>query len=279
MSTASRLAYRPPFDWHALLGFLGPRAIDGAEKVAGGVYRRVFRHRGEPCVVEARDDPVRHRLVVTARGAEDRAGVRARLALAFDLAADPAAIAAVLGADPLLAPLVAARPGLRVPGCIDAFELAVRAVLGQQISVAGARTLAGRITARWGTPVFDGAWRLFPDAPALARAETTSVGVMPARARTLAALARAVADDPTFLARDPATVGADLEALPGIGPWTAAYVRLRALGDRDAFPASDLGLLKGAAIDGQRPSPRELARRAETWRPYRAYAALHLWSA
>ncbi len=276
--TTLRLRYRPPFDWAGLLAFLGPRAVAGVEAVEGARYSRVFRHGGAPCRIEVRDDPGRARLVARLWTDAPRAGVALRLRRAFDLDAEPALIAARLGADPVLAPLIAARPGLRVPGSVDAFELAVRAVLGQQISVTGARTLAGRIATRWGEPAF-GSWRLFPTAQALAAVDLTEVGVMPARARTIAALAAALADDPDLLdpARPARATRARLLALPGIGPWTADYIALRALGDRDAFPAGDLGLAKALA-GRSRPTPAALARRAEAWRPWRAYAALLLWS-
>jgi len=274
-----RLGYQPPFGWAAILGFLGPLAIAGVERVDGAVYSRCFRHRGEQCRIAVRDDPRAHRLVVEVEGTADRRAIARRLRRAFDLDADPRAIGTVLRIDPLLAPLVAARPGLRVPGCLDPFELAVRAVLGQQISVVGARTIAGRIAARWGTALPGSDLRLFPDAVDLAGADLTTVGVMPARARTLTTLSRVVADSPGFFDRASRAVRADLMALRGIGPWTAQYVGLRALGDRDAFPESDLGLLKAAAEGASRPTPKALARRAEAWRPYRAYAALHLWNA
>jgi AraC family transcriptional regulator of adaptative response / DNA-3-methyladenine glycosylase II len=274
-----RLGYLPPFDWAAILGFLGPRAIAGVERAEGTVYSRVFRHAGEPCRISVRDAPGRKRLVIEVHGDVDSKAIAQRLRRAFDLDADPSAIGAAFSGDPLLAPLVAARPGLRVPGCLDPFELVVRAVLGQQISVAGARTLAGRIAERWGTALPDSDWRLFPDAETLAGADLTAVGVMPARARTLATVSRVVADDPGFFDRTAQVVSEDLLALPGIGPWTAQYVGLRALGDRDAFPASDLGLLKAAADGAARPTPKALARRSEAWRPFRGYAALHLWNA
>ena len=183
--------------------------------------------------------------------------------------AEPLRIAAHLGADKLLAPLVAARAGLRVPGAFDAFELMVRAVLGQQVTVAGASTLAGRLAAKWGR---DG---LFPEPGITAEANLGSIGLPAKRAETLRGVARQFAINPNFLAE-----ATDLESaiqkmvvLNGIGPWTAQYVAMRALAEPDAFPASDLGLMKASAI----MDPKKLEQRAEAWRPWRAYAAMHLW--
>jgi AraC family transcriptional regulator of adaptative response / DNA-3-methyladenine glycosylase II len=203
----------------------------------------------------------------------------------FDLDADVDAIDWHLSRDPLLAPLVAALPGLRVPGAWDPFELAVRAIVGQQISVAGARTIAGRLVERAGdrlpTPHGE-VIALFPHPEQLASADLDAIGMPGARVRSIVALAAAVADDPSLL-----TPTADLDAdvarlrsLPGVGEWTAQYIALRGLRHADAFPASDLGILRAlAGPDGRRPTPAEALARAEPWRPYRAYAAQHLWSA
>ncbi len=279
-----RLGYVPPFAWADLLGFLGERAVPGVESVDGGSYRRTLRQGARAGRVAVADDPARHRLVVRLDGGLDRARVAARLRRLFDLDADPGAVAAVLGRDPLLARRLAAKPGLRVPGAIDGFELGVRAVLGQQISVAGARTLAGRIAARWGEPIAsndgDGPSILFPGPEALADADLAAVGVMPARAATIRGLARAALDDSGLFDPDRPR-GPTIErllGLRGIGPWTASYIALRALGDRDALPAADLGLLRALAVASRRPTPAALARRAERWRPYRAYAVLYLWT-
>jgi AraC family transcriptional regulator of adaptative response / DNA-3-methyladenine glycosylase II len=194
----------------------------------------------------------------------------------------------VLGVDPLLAPRLAAHPGLRVPGAWDPFELAVRAILGQQISVAGARTLAGRLVERLGEPLSGdettGPTHLFPTPRALANADLTGLGLTGARVRALTGLGQAVADDPSLLdpTAEPGRARDRLLALPGIGPWTVDYIALRAFRDPDAFPEADLGLLR--ALEGQgpwgegRPSARQLRDRAEAWRPWRAYAALHLWT-
>jgi len=195
----------------------------------------------------------------------------------LDLDADACAINAVLAADGLLAPLVAARPGLRVPGTYDGFELAVRAVLGQQVSVPAARTLAGRLAGRFGTRLEmpdRSPSVLFPSPADLAGADLSGVGLTAARQATLRALAAAVASGTLELdhGADPEETAARLGELPGIGPWTIAYILMRAVGDPDAFPAGDLGLRR--ALDGLGSSTA----RADRWRPWRAYAAVHLWS-
>jgi AraC family transcriptional regulator of adaptative response / DNA-3-methyladenine glycosylase II len=195
----------------------------------------------------------------------------------FDLNAEPADMAAHLKSDPLLAGRIAAIPGLRVPGCWDGFELAVRTVLGQQISVKGATTLAGRIASAYGTHTGEdaGLTHLFPTAETLAEADLSNIGLTRKRAATIRALACAVRDGHLSF-----NSGENIDqfhmrmlAIPGIGKWTAQYVAMRALGDSDAFPASDLGLLRGASVGHS----RELAERAELWRPWRAYAAMYLW--
>jgi AraC family transcriptional regulator of adaptative response / DNA-3-methyladenine glycosylase II len=196
----------------------------------------------------------------------------------FDLNADWAAIVESLGTDPLLARRVKVDPGLRVPGCWDGFELATRAILGQQITVKGATALAGRMVSSFGTPfsAVKGLTHLFPSPEILAAAKLARIGMPKARAETIRALARAVCDGQisfegivdldAFLTR--------LCEIPGIGEWTAQYVAMRALGEPDAFPSGDLGLLR---ISGLGHS-RELEKRAEAWRPWRAYAAMYLWN-
>jgi AraC family transcriptional regulator of adaptative response / DNA-3-methyladenine glycosylase II len=202
-----------------------------------------------------------------------------RVRRVFDLASDPATIGAALRGDPLLGPLVRRRPGLRIPGAWDAFECAVRAVVGQQVSLAAGRTLVTRLVARVGPRLarpMDGLTQLFPSPEALATADLRGLGLVPARARTLAALARAVADGRLVLDGPADEVRAALLGLPGVGEWTAEYVALRALGEPDAFPAADL-VLRRVAGEGRALTPRALAERAEAWRPWRGYAAVHLW--
>jgi AraC family transcriptional regulator of adaptative response / DNA-3-methyladenine glycosylase II len=246
----------------ALLAWLAARAVPGVEEVEGGVYRRTAMLDGGPGVVEI--DP-----------AAAHPGGRGSLVLGLD--AEHALIEPVLRADPLLAPLVAARPRLRVAGAWDGFELAVRAVLGQQVSVAAGRGLAERIAARHGEPLArpqGSLTRLFPSPERLAA--TPLDGMPTARARAVRALARAVAGGLVIDERqDREAVRAALLELPGIGPWTVEYVAMRALRDPDAFPASDLVLRN--ALGGI--SAAHALGRAEAWRPWRAYAAMHLWTA
>jgi AraC family transcriptional regulator of adaptative response / DNA-3-methyladenine glycosylase II len=277
---ALRLAHRAPFAGAELLAFLEARAVPGVEEVRERAYRRTLRLPHGDAVAELR--PRDGYVACTLRLADLRdvpSAVRRCRAL-LDLDADPVAVDEHLSADPLLRPLVAATPGRRVPGAVDGGELAVRAVLGQQVSVAGARTLAGRLVREQGAPLsFPDATltHLFPTPAALARLEPARLPMPGARARALVGLVRALEDG--RLALDP---GADRDAaaralarLPGIGPWTAAYVAMRVLGDPDAFLPTDLGVRRGLDHLGV---ARDLAR-AERWRPWRAYAVQHLWAA
>jgi AraC family transcriptional regulator, regulatory protein of adaptative response / DNA-3-methyladenine glycosylase II len=211
--------------------------------------------------------------------------VIARLRRVFDLAADPRAISAHLAQDPVLAPLVAKRPGLRVPGAWDGFELAIRAVLGQQITVVAAVGLAARLVATYGEPMKAPVATLthfFPRPEALANADLTLLGLPKSRAATLSAVAAAVVADPeVFDAKcDLEEAVQHLRAIRGVGEWTAQYIALRQLREPDAFPASDLGVMRALTdAHGQRPQAHEVLARAERWRPWRAYAAQHLWAA
>jgi 3-methyladenine DNA glycosylase/8-oxoguanine DNA glycosylase len=247
------------------------------EEVRDGAYRRTARAGAEALVVELRPGPGGAHLRAEGGGNPKEGGLERGARLLLDLDADPAAVSEALGADELLRPLVRARPGLRVPGAWDGFELAVRAVLGQQVSVPAARTLAARICAELGEPlgaVAGSLTRLFPSPAALARVELA--GMPGSRARAVRALAAAVAAGLRIEpGRDPGAVRAALLELPGIGPWTVEYVAMRALGDRDAFPAGDLVLRR--ALGGA--SEAEALVRAEAWRPFRAYAAMYLWTA
>jgi len=284
-----RLAFTAPYDWPALLGFLSARAIPGVEAVDGWSYRRTLAHGGLHGRLEVTAAPggdhLLARIRLPARAA--RAPLVARLRRLLDLDADPRAIGARLSADPRLAPRVAARPGLRVPGAWDPFELAVRAILGQQITVAAATRLAGRLVAAHGEPMAlrdelaAGLGFAFPRPARLAGADLARLGMPRARAAAISALAAAVAADERLLdlpaGLEPAI--ARLRRLPGIGEWTAQYIAMRALREPDAFPAADVGLLRAMATRAGRPTPARLLARAEAWRPWRAYAALHLWTA
>jgi AraC family transcriptional regulator of adaptative response / DNA-3-methyladenine glycosylase II len=283
-----RLRYRPPYDWPAMLAHLAGRAVDGVEEVAGGVYRRSVSFDGRLGTVEVGHEPAHDNLAVMVRFPSVRAlpAILSCVRRVFDTGADIEAIEAHLSRDPLLAPLVASTPGLRVPGGWDGFELAVRAVLGQQVSVGVARGLAGRLVALCGEPLpaanrsHPALTHAFPSPERIAAADLGALGVPQARRAALQALAAAALADP-HLFRPFGTVEdaiARLRTIPGIGEWTAQYVALRALRETDAFPAGDAGLLRRLAAAGVRPTPADLLRRAERWRPWRAYAAQHLWT-
>ena len=285
-----RLRYRPPYDWAAMLAYLDARAIEGVERVEGGCYRRTVAHEGRLGTVEVSHEPARDSLRVTVRFPCVRAlpVLLARVRRVFDVGADIEAIGAHLSRDPLLAPLLARRPGLRAPGGWDGSELAVRAILGQQITVVAARRLAGQLVALCGEALPDGEHlpaglsRAFPAPERVASADLGALGMPGARKASLKALAEAALADP-HLFRPSGSVEeaiARLRAIRGVGEWTAQYIPLRALRETDAFPASDIGLLRGATPEaGTRPTPADLLQRAEPWRPWRAYAAQHLWAA
>jgi AraC family transcriptional regulator of adaptative response / DNA-3-methyladenine glycosylase II len=278
------LAFRPPYDWEQVRGFLAARAVPGVERVDARGYARTIAAGGGHALVAVRPRPDANALELRVRGAApaDLFAISSTARRVFDLSADPARIAAAFAADPLLAPLAKARPGLRIPGAWDPFECAVRAVLGQQVSVAAARTLAARLVGRAGRPIAgggDGLTHRFPSPAALAAAGLEGLGLTGGRIRALQALARAVDQGGLDLGGPVEEVTAALAALPGIGDWTAQYVALRALAEPDAFPAGDL-VLRRAAAAGRAPlGTRALRERAADWRPWRAYAALHLWGA
>ena len=281
-----KLGLRPPYDWDRLIGFLAARAVEGVEIVESGRYARTIEIGGSFGSIAV--VPGRGCLAATIRFPDVRAllGIVARLRRVFDLDADVAAIGEHLSCDQELAPLIAKRPGLRAPGGWDGFEMAVRAILGQQITVTGARRLAGKLVDLTSPPLAPettGDERLcavFPTAQRLAEKDIAALGMPAARLRSLKALAVAAATDPHLL--DPVGTHdeavARLLALPGFGPWTAQYWALRALRDGDAFPAADVALLRATCGDGPRPPPQMLLSRAESWRPWRAYAAQHLWA-
>jgi AraC family transcriptional regulator of adaptative response / DNA-3-methyladenine glycosylase II len=284
-----KLPYRAPYDWAAMIGFLAARAIPGIESVTPRRYARTLAVDGAVGVVTVSPGPGDY-LVAEIRFPKVQAlpAVIARIRRVFDLTADPGLIGAHLSQDPALAPLVAARPGLRAPGAWDGFELAVRAILGQQITVTAARGLAAKLVEAYGAHIDDpfaaslGLTRAFPTPAAIVGQDIAALGMPRARGAALEALARTVAADPTiFTPRgDLESAIAALKALPGVGEWTAQYIALRELREPDAFPQADIGLLRGMADEtGLRPTPAELFERAETWRPWRAYAAQHLWAA
>jgi len=280
-----RLQYRPPFDWATMIGFLAVRATPGVEEVGENVYRRTIAVDGATGVIDVRPDerrPCLHLRVLLPRY-DGLIQVVERARRLFDLGADPLRISSDLRRSPSLALLVDAQPGTRVPGAWEPFELAVRAVLGQQITVRGATTLAGRLVRAFGQRVAEcgGLTHLFPKPETLAEADLAGIGLPRARAATLRALAVATARRELVL---DATQGLDdavarLSAVPGIGPWTAHYIAMRALGEPDAFPVGDLGLRRALGNSGAPLPTAELAQLAEDWRPWRAYAAMILWTA
>jgi AraC family transcriptional regulator of adaptative response / DNA-3-methyladenine glycosylase II len=277
-----RQSYRPPFDWQRLIGFLAARSIPNVEVVQDGVYRRTVqvcrKDKDYSGFIQVSHEPSECALSV--RLSESLLPVCAvvleRIKRLFDLHAEPTLI------DAALADIAVNRPGLRVPGTLDGFELAIRAVLGQQISVAGARTIAGRLAARFGTPLntsVDSLTRLFPTPEAIASASVVQVaklGITTKRSETLIALARAVANGELLL--EPGhSVEQTLESLqriPGIGEWTAQYIAMRALSWPDAFPHTDLAVKKALG----KSDAKAILKLAEKWRPWRSYAALHLWA-
>jgi AraC family transcriptional regulator, regulatory protein of adaptative response / DNA-3-methyladenine glycosylase II len=268
-----RLQHRSPYAAEPLLGWLAGRAIAGVEECEPGVYRRVIGAG----VVELRPVPEAGHVVarIDVDDLTNIATLVARCRRAFDLDADPVAVDETLGSDPLLAESVRRRPGIRVPGAVDGFELAVRAVLGQQVSVRAARTFAARLVERCGKPLDAARGTLthaFPTADAVAGVELDGLGLTGGRVHTLGALATEVAAGRLMLEplADRDETRARLAELPGIGPWTVEYIAMRALGDPDAFPATDLVLKRALAGAG--------TERTEAWRPWRAYAAMHLWN-
>lgn len=280
------LPYRAPWSWQQFHDHFALRALAGVERLGADHYARSFALDGvrgwfrvQP---RTQEDALELRCSASANACLP--ALTARVRRMFDLDAEPQRIAAHLAGDPQLGPLVARNPGLRLPTAFDPFEQAVRAIVGQQVTVKAAVTITGRLVARLGEPLADasaeGVERLFPTAAALAAADLAGIGMPGKRVQTLQHFAAQVASGALSLRLDEGGSHALIErlcALPGIGPWTAEYIALRAFGDADAFPASDLGLLKAplwgdAGIDAKR-----LKARAEAWRPWRAYAAAHLW--
>lgn len=275
-----RLRFRPPYHWHGMLAFLAARAIPGVEVVHNGVYRRSISLPGGDGWFEVSLDDEKVALAVRVQFGDPGSlfFIVERIRAMFDLNADWSAIRRGLRADPDLRWRLEAEPGLRVPGCWNSFELAVRAILGQQVTVKGASVLAGRIAATLGKPFPgpDGVTHLFPTPDVLAEARFENVGLTGSRAETIRNLARSVRDRKIAFEGviDSHALLAELRKIAGIGDWTAQYVAMRALGEPDAFPASDLGLLRSLGMENS----RDLEERAEAWRPWRAYAAMYLWN-
>lgn len=277
------LEYSAPYDWPAMLGFLSARAIAGMEVVVDGVYSRSIALYGvhgtlsiKPWAADALE------LTLDFPDSAAVPEIVARLRRMFDLDADLPTMHRQLAVDPLMARLIAERPGLRVPGAWDGLELAIRAVLGQQISVGAAIKLAGKLVARYGEPLSSprtGLTHVFPQAGVLAAADLATLGMPKSRGRTLSGVAQALLDDPLLF--EPGREGgiARLLALHGIGDWTAQYIALRQLREMDAFPSGDVGLINAlVALEGGPVVARELLQRAEVWRPWRGYAAQVLWT-
>ncbi|MEJ2418212.1 MAG: AlkA N-terminal domain-containing protein [Exilibacterium sp.] len=288
-----QLNYRPPYDWSGVLAFFRQRAIPGVESVSADSYRRLVEFAGNVGLITVVNNPGKNCLSLEVNGIDSRflPQVVNRVRCLFDLDASPDAVTGVLATEPMLSAAVRANPGLRLPGAWEPFELAVRAVLGQQVSVKAARTFAGRLVTRCGLE-----WRCaaqdetgqqsgeplryaFPDAQRLLSANLDGIGLTGRRIDTLKHLATAILEGELTLTR-----GIELEsciknllALPGIGAWTAQYIAMRALSEPDAFPDGDLGLIKAAQSHSPTMTCTELTQRAEHWRPWRAYAAIYLW--
>jgi AraC family transcriptional regulator of adaptative response / DNA-3-methyladenine glycosylase II len=278
-----RLPFRAPLQPDNLFGHLAATAVPGVEEWRDGAYRRTLRLPHGHGIVALRPQPDHISCQLSLTDLRDLASAISRCRRLLDLDADPVAIGDLLSLDEVMAPLVGKAPGRRVPRTVDAAEFALRAVLGQQVSTAAARTHAGRLAVTHGEPVDDpagGLSRLFPSAPALAAADPDSLAMPRSRRESFAALAAALAGGHIDL-----SVGGDwheararLDALPGIGPWTVEMIAMRALGDPDAFPASDLGVRLAAAATGLPDTPAALTSRAAAWRPWRSYAVQYLWA-
>jgi AraC family transcriptional regulator of adaptative response / DNA-3-methyladenine glycosylase II len=281
-----QLGYRAPLLPDNLFGHLVATAVPGVEEWRDGAYRCTLRLPRGPAIAALRPGPPGAgwiRATVHLADAADADSAVAVCRRILDLDADPAVIDPALARDPVLAPLVAAAPGRRVPGTADAEQFAVRAVLGQQVSTAAARTHAARLVATHGDPVEDpagGLSHLFPQPARLAAMDPALLALPGARRAAVLGLVRALADGRVDLSpgADPATAAAQLARLPGIGPWTVGSIAMRALGERDAFLPGDLGVRLAAERLGLPPTPGALTRRAEAWRPWRAYAVQHLWA-
>jgi AraC family transcriptional regulator of adaptative response / DNA-3-methyladenine glycosylase II len=285
-----QLPYRQPYGWPELLGFFAARATPGVELVSEGRYLRAVRVGDRAGVIDVQDAGGALSLTVHGIATDSLFAAVQRARGLFDLDAPIEDIGGVLSRDKILRAWMKGNPGIRVPGAWDGFELCVRAVLGQQVSVKAATTFAGRIAERYGEPVSvviddlaDAPVQLFPTPEQLKRARLENLGIIRSRAQTIRDIARVASSGELNFGADQSVDEflSILTSIKGVGDWTAEYVAMRALKNPDAFPASDLGLLRAFDArdlgDGRRLRPAELAARAEAWRPWRAYAALLIW--
>jgi AraC family transcriptional regulator, regulatory protein of adaptative response / DNA-3-methyladenine glycosylase II len=275
-----KLAFRKPFDGASVLTFLGARAVPGVEEFVSGVFRRTLDLPHSAGIVELAPSTDQVDCTLRLGDVRDLQAAVQRCRALLDLDADPVAVDELLGRDPLLRSSVRRNPGRRVPGVVDGAELAFRAVLGQQVSVKGARTLAGRLVDQLGKPLTnpdDGLTHVFPRPEAIADADLSKIGMPASRQRTLRSLASALASGDVVLDRgaDRDEMQARLLEIPGIGPWTSSYIAMRALGDPDSFLPTDLGVKHALIALQVTDDPSEVA---ERWRPWRAYAVQHLWA-
>ena len=278
-----RLPYRTPFEGRRLLAFLGARSVAGIESFEDGVYRRSLDLPYGGGTVELSPGSGHVACLLRLEDWRDVTAAVQRCRQLLDLDADPVAVDDVLGRDAVVGPLVESSPGTRVPGSVDGAEMALRAVLGQQVSVAGARTIGARLAQRWGRPLAhpqDGVTHLWPEPGALADADPEILPLSRARGRTLTTLARMLSTGHVVLDRGADRTEAEhkLRSITGIGPWTASYIAMRALGDGDAFLPTDLGVRRAFQQLGLESSPAAVARSAHAWRPWRSYALVHLWA-
>ena len=280
------LPYEPGFDWPSMLSFIAPRVIPGVESIQDNHYQRTFRLNDSRGWFKVTDSPQRNSLhlkVYFEEGRQSPEQIERRVRSIFDLDTDMGPILQRLSKDPLLSPAVSAHSGIRLPGAWDPFEFTVRAILGQQISVKAATTLAGRVAALCG-PECGGEYpealmTFFPTAKEITQADLSGIGITSKRQATIRGLASNIVTEKISLSAEQglkAFVDSMCE-LPGIGPWTAHYVAMRALKMADAFPDSDLGVRKALQENGKMPTAKQAIERAETWRPWRAYATLFLW--
>jgi AraC family transcriptional regulator, regulatory protein of adaptative response / DNA-3-methyladenine glycosylase II len=284
-SITLKLPYSPPYPWEHTLSWLASRAIPGMESIDNNCYQRTITLAGHQGTVSVSADPDVPQLLATISFPELEllSQIVARLNHLFDLHANVGAIADHLQTDPVLIPAIEDLPGARIPGCWDTFELAVRAILGQQVSVAAATTLARRLVATYGEPALHptpALNRTFPTPKILATADLTQIGVTKPRAKAISNLAAAIELDPTLLQLHQGLEDTveRLCRLPGIGSWTAQYIAMRALGEPDAFPATDLALVRAMNKLGETTAKTTLNERSQQWRPWRAYAAMYLWA-